>query len=156
MFRALFAPLRLGVMPPVRPLMRFPAFPKATYATLNQIKNGKAGKPVKPFRSKAPRLHQNPFKKGVVTRVMIMKPKKPNSAQRKCCKVRLTNGEVITCLIPGEGHNLQEHHVVLVRGGRVQDTPGVNYKLVRGVYDLNGVANRLTSRSKYGVKMPKQ
>lgn len=86
---------------------------------------------------------------------MILKPKKPNSAQRKCCRVRLSNGSVISCLIPGEGHNLQEHHIVLVRGGRVQDTPGVKYRLVRGAYDLAGVANRTTSRSKYGVKKPK-
>lgn len=89
-------------------------------------------------------------------RIMILKPKKPNSALRKCCRVRLTNGKVISALIPGEGHNLQEHHVVLVRGGRVQDVPGVKYHLVRGAYDLVGVANRSTSRSKYGVKKPKQ
>lgn len=110
--------------------------------------------PRKPFSSEAPHLQQNPFKKGVVLRVMIVKPKKPNSAQRKCCKVRLTNGNVVSALIPGEGHNLQEHHVVLVRGGNVQDLPGVNYKLVRGVYDLTGVANRVTSRSLFGVKKP--
>lgn len=126
------------------------------YATLNQIKYGKQGKPVKPYSSKAPHLDTNPFRKGVVVRVMIVKPKKPNSAQRKCCRVRLTNGNVVSCLIPGEGHNLQEHHVVLVRGGRVQDLPGVKYRLVRGAYDLAGVANRMTSRSKYGVKKPKE
>lgn len=126
-----------------------------TYATLNQIKNGTHVKPVKAYVSKAPHLNANPFKKGVVVRVMIVKPKKPNSAQRKCCRVRLTNGNVVSCLIPGEGHNLQEHHVVLVRGGRVQDLPGVKYRLVRGAYDLAGVANRATSRSKYGVKKPK-
>lgn len=100
-------------------------------------------------------MDTNPFKKGVVLRVMIVKPKKPNSAQRKCCRVRLSNGNVVSCLIPGEGHNLQEHHVVLVRGGRVQDLPGVKYRLVRGAFDLAGVANRTTSRSKYGVKKPK-
>lgn len=127
-----------------------------SYATLNQIKFGKQGMPNKPFKSKSPHLETNPFKKGVVVRVMIVKPKKPNSAQRKCCRVRLTNGNVVSCLIPGEGHNLQEHHVVLVRGGRVQDLPGVKYKLVRGAYDLAGVANRATSRSKYGVKKPKE
>lgn len=126
-----------------------------SYATLNQILQGKQAKPVKRNVSKAPHLHSNPFKKGVVLRVMILKPKKPNSAQRKCCRVRLSNGSVISCLIPGEGHNLQEHHIVLVRGGRVQDTPGVKYRLVRGAYDLAGVANRTTSRSKYGVKKPK-
>ncbi|GEQ66341.1 hypothetical protein JCM33374_g4 [Metschnikowia sp. JCM 33374] len=125
------------------------------YATLNQIKSGRHVKPIKPYVSKAPHLQNNPFKKGVVVRVMIVKPKKPNSAQRKCCRVRLTNGNVVSCLIPGEGHNLQEHHVVLVRGGRVQDLPGVKYRLVRGAFDLAGVANRSTSRSKYGVKKPK-
>lgn len=124
------------------------------YATLNQIRYGKQGKPNKPFVSRSPDLDRSPFKKGVVLRVMIVKPKKPNSAQRKCCRVRLSNGNVISCLIPGEGHNLQEHHVVLVRGGRVQDLPGVKYRLVRGAHDLAGVANRTTSRSKYGVKKP--
>lgn len=133
-----------------------PSFASAQkrYATLNQIKSGKQGKPNKPYIPFAPHLGSNPFKKGVVLRVMIVKPKKPNSAQRKCCRVRLTNGNVVSALIPGEGHNLQEHHVVLVRGGKVQDLPGVNYKLVRGAYDLAGVANRATSRSKYGVKKP--
>ncbi|KAK6201421.1 uncharacterized protein RJT21DRAFT_35166 [Scheffersomyces amazonensis] len=126
------------------------------YATLNQIKFGKQGKPIKPYQSKSPHLDNNPFKKGVVLRVMILKPKKPNSALRKCCRVRLTNGNVISALIPGEGHNLQEHHLVLVRGGRVQDVPGVKYHLVRGAFDLAGVNNRTTSRSKYGVKKPKQ
>ncbi|WPK26431.1 hypothetical protein PUMCH_003785 [Australozyma saopauloensis] len=127
-----------------------------SYATLNQILTGKQGNPIKPNKSKAPQLNGAPFKKGVVLRVMIVKPKKPNSAQRKCCRVRLSNGSVVSCLIPGEGHNLQEHHIVLVRGGRVQDTPGVKYHLVRGAYDLAGVANRTTSRSKYGVKKPKE
>lgn len=126
------------------------------YATLNQVKYGKQGFPNKPYVSKAPDLETAPFRKGVVLRVMILKPKKPNSALRKCCRVRLTNGNVISALIPGEGHNLQEHHIVLVRGGRVQDIPGVKYHLVRGAYDLAGVANRATSRSKYGVKKPKQ
>lgn len=132
------------------------AFDQKRYATLNQIKSGKQGFPVKPNASKAPHLKGAPFKKGVVVRVMILKPKKPNSAQRKCCRVRLSTGSVVSALIPGEGHNVQEHHVVLVRGGRVQDLPGVKYKLVRGLYDLAGVANRATSRSKYGVKKPKE
>ncbi|KAK6462365.1 hypothetical protein DFJ63DRAFT_153625 [Scheffersomyces coipomensis] len=126
------------------------------YATLNQLKYGKQGQPIKPFQSRAPDLENSPFRKGVVLRVMILKPKKPNSALRKCCRVRLTNGNVVSALIPGEGHNLQEHHLVLVRGGRVQDVPGVKYHLVRGAYDLAGVVNRGTSRSKYGVKKPKQ
>lgn len=127
-----------------------------TYATLNQLKAGRLGLPRKPYHSKAPDLETAPFRKGVVLRVMILKPKKPNSALRKCCRVRLTNGNVVSALIPGEGHNLQEHNLVLVRGGRVQDVPGVKYHLVRGVYDLAGVANRTTSRSKYGVKKPKE
>lgn len=137
-------------------LKQTPSIALRSYATLNQILKGKQGKPDKPNKSKAPHLKSAPFKKGVVLRVMIVKPKKPNSAQRKCCRVRLSNGSVVSCLIPGEGHNLQEHHIVLVRGGRVQDTPGVKYHLVRGAYDLAGVANRTTSRSKYGVKKPKE
>ncbi|EGW35292.1 uncharacterized protein SPAPADRAFT_133056 [Spathaspora passalidarum NRRL Y-27907] len=126
------------------------------HATINQIKYGKQQKPVKQTLSKSQELQKNPFKKGVVVRIMILKPKKPNSAMRKCCRVRLSNGKVISALIPGEGHNLQEHHIVLVRGGRVQDLPGVKYRLVRGAFDLAGVANRGSSRSKYGVKKPKQ
>lgn len=125
------------------------------FATLNQIKYGKQGLPKKKNHTRTPDFDGNPFKKGVVLRVMILKPKKPNSAQRKCCRVRLTNGNVISALIPGEGHNLQEHNIVLVRGGRVQDIPGVKYHLVRGAYDLAGVANRQTLRSKYGAKKPK-
>lgn len=139
----------LGARTPVAP-----AFDQKRWATLNQIRYGKQGKPDKPHVLRAPVLDRCPFKKGVVLRVMIVKPKKPNSAQRKCCRVRLSNGSVVLCLIPGEGHNLQEHHVVLVRGGRVQDLPGVKYHLVRGAHDLAGVANRTTSRSKYGVKKP--
>lgn len=145
-----------------RPLLAFSskswALPgiNRTYATLNQIKSGRQGLPPKSRNSKAPDLDTCPFRKGVVLRVMILKPKKPNSALRKCCRVRLTNGNVVSALIPGEGHNLQEHNLVLVRGGRVQDIPGVKYHLVRGVYDLAGVANRTTSRSKYGVKKPKE
>lgn len=140
----------------ITPSLSFGFHDQKRFATLNQIKRGKQGPPNKPYKPAAPHLKGNPFKKGVVLRVMIVKPKKPNSAQRKCCRVRLTNGNVISALIPGEGHNLQEHHVVLVRGGKVQDLPGVNYKLVRGAYDLNGVANRALSRSKYGVKKPQQ
>lgn len=131
-------------------------FDQVRFASLNQIKMGKQGFPNKRKNSKAPDLQNSPFKKGVVLRVMIVKPKKPNSALRKCCRVRLSNGKVISALIPGEGHNLSEHNIVLVRGGRVQDTPGIKYHLVRGTLDLAGVANRMTSRSKYGVKKPKQ
>ncbi|RLV96249.1 37S ribosomal protein S12 mitochondrial [Spathaspora sp. JA1] len=126
------------------------------HATINQIKYGKQAKPDKVKSTRSKELQQNPFKKGVVVRVVILKPKKPNSAMRKCCRVRLSNGKVVSALIPGEGHNLQEHHIVLVRGGRVQDLPGVKYRLVRGAFDLVGVANRGTARSKFGVKRPKQ
>jgi len=87
--------------------------------------------------------------------VFTAKPKKPNSAKRKVARVRLTSGKVLQAYIPGEGHNLQEHSVVLVRGGRAQDLPGVRYKLVRGASDLGGVANRVTARSRYGAKRPK-
>ncbi|SLM40292.1 37s ribosomal protein s12 [Lasallia pustulata] len=93
--------------------------------------------------------------KAVCLKVGITKPKKPNSAERKTARVRLSNGVNVTCYIPGEGHNVQQHSVVLVRGGRAQDCPGVKYHLVRGAMDLGGVANRITSRSKYGTKKPK-
>jgi small subunit ribosomal protein S12 len=96
-----------------------------------------------------------PQKKGVCIRVVIRKPKKPNSALRKVAKVKLSNGQIIDAYIPGEGHNLQEHGIVLVRGGRVPDLPGVQYKCVRGKFDLAGVIGRKTSRSKYGTKSPK-
>nr|YP_007890728.1 ribosomal protein S12 [Jakoba libera]AGH24222.1 ribosomal protein S12 [Jakoba libera] len=99
----------------------------------------------------SPALKDAPFKKGVCSRVFIMSPKKPNSAKRKVARVRLTTGYEITAYIPGEGHNLQEHSVVLVRGGRVKDLPGVKYHLVRGAYDLLGVKDRQQSRSKYGT-----
>ena len=94
----------------------------------------------------------SPFKKGVVLKVSIMTPKKPNSAQRKIAKVKLSNGARVTAYIPGEGHNIQEHAVVLVKGGRRKDLPGVRYVIVRGVYDVEGVKNRRNARSKYGVK----
>src|SRR5690606_17658566 len=96
-----------------------------------------------------------PFKRGVCTRVYTVTPKKPNSALRKVARVRLTNGIEITGYIPGEGHNLQEHSMVLVRGGRVKDLPGVRYHIVRGALDAAGVANRRQGRSKYGAKRPK-
>jgi small subunit ribosomal protein S12 len=93
--------------------------------------------------------------RGVALKVGITKPKKPNSGERKICRVRLSSGRVITAYIPGEGHNVQQHSVVVVRGGRAQDCPGVRYKCVRGAGDLGGVPNRITSRSKYGTKKPK-
>lgn len=98
----------------------------------------------------------NPQKRGVCTVVKTMTPKKPNSALRKIARVRLSNKQEVTAYIMGEGHNLAEHSIVLVRGGRVKDLPGVKYHIVRGKYDAQGVANRKTSRSKYGVKRPKQ
>ena len=97
-------------------------------------------------------LKGNPFVKGICLKVIIQKPKKPNSAQRKLAKVKLSTGYIIPAYIPGEGHNLQEHGTVLVRGGRVPDLPGIKYKCVRGKYDLAGVLNRKRSRSKYGTK----
>lgn len=122
-------------------------------ATLNQIiKNPrKAKKSI----SSTPALNSNPQLKGVCLRLVIRKPKKPNSALRKVAKVKLSNGQIISAYIPGEGHNLQEHGIVLVRGGRVKDLPGVKYKCIRGKWDLAGVANRKTSRSKYGIKKSK-
>lgn len=104
--------------------------------------------------SDSPDLTGSPQKRGVVVRVSTMKPKKPNSSNRKVCRVRLTNGNVITAFIPGEGHNAQEHSVVSIRGGRTQDLPGVKYKCVRGVGDLAGVVSRKKGRSKYGAKKP--
>jgi small subunit ribosomal protein S12 len=97
----------------------------------------------------------SPQKRGVCTKVAIKTPKKPNSAQRKIARVRLTNGLEVTAYIPGIGHNLQEHSVVLIRGGRVKDLPGVRYHIIRGALDAQGVANRLQARSKYGAKRPK-
>jgi small subunit ribosomal protein S12 len=103
-------------------------------------------------KDKAPALKDNPQKRGVCTRVYTTTPKKPNSALRKVAKVRLTNGFEVIAYIPGEGHNLQEHSIVLVRGGRVKDLPGVRYKIVRAALDTAGVRDRTKSRSKYGAK----
>lgn len=97
-----------------------------------------------------------PFKRGVCTKVTTMTPKKPNSALRKICRVRLSNGMEVSAYIPGEGHNLQEHSIVLLRGGRVKDLPGVRYHVIRGVYDTQGVKDRRRSRSVYGAKRPKE
>ena len=99
---------------------------------------------------------ESPFKRGVCLKVFTQTPKKPNSALRKVCRVRLTNGMEVTAYIPGEGHALQEHSIVVVRGGRVKDLPGVRYHVVRGVLDTTGVENRKQQRSKYGAKTPKQ
>lgn len=106
-------------------------------------------------KSKTPALKGNPQRRGVCTRVYTTTPKKPNSALRKVCRVRLTNQMEITAYIPGIGHNLQEHSIVLVRGGRVKDLPGVRYKVIRGALDAASVANRAQARSRYGAKKPK-
>lgn len=103
-----------------------------------------------------PTYYHSPFKRGVCVQVKTMTPKKPNSALRKVARVKLSNGMEVTAYIPGEGHNLQEHSVVLIRGGRVKDLPGVRYHIVRGILDTTGVDNRKRSRSKYGTKTPKQ
>ena len=107
-------------------------------------------------RSKSPVLDQCPQKRGVCLQVKTQTPKKPNSALRKVARVRLSNGKEVTCYIPGEGHNLQEHSVVLVRGGRVRDLPGVRYHILRGSLDASGVDGRSQSRSKYGAKRPRK
>lgn len=106
-------------------------------------------------RNKVPALQACPQKRGVCTRVTTMTPKKPNSAMRKIARIRLTNGFEVTGYIPGEGHNLQEHSVVMIRGGRVKDLPGVRYHIIRGTLDTQGVKDRRQGRSKYGVKKPK-
>jgi small subunit ribosomal protein S12 len=106
-------------------------------------------------RNKVPALNASPQKRGVCTRVYTTTPKKPNSALRKVARVRLTNGFEVTSYIPGEGHNLQEHSVVMIRGGRVKDLPGVRYHILRGVLDTQGVKDRKQRRSKYGAKRPK-
>ena len=135
--------------------------------TFNElVKNGRSDKA---YKSKSPALQRGfnalqnkatdasaPQKRGVCTKVTTTTPKKPNSALRKIARVRLTNGMEATCYIPGIGHNLQEHSVVLIRGGRVRDLPGVRYHIIRGTLDTQGVANRKQSRSKYGAKRPKK
>ncbi len=122
--------------------------------TINQLI--KYGREKKKKKSKAPALQGCPQKRGVCVRVYTVTPKKPNSALRKVARVRLSNGMEVIAYIPGEGHNLQEHSIVLVRGGRVKDLPGVKYKIIRGVLDAAGVTSRRQSRSKYGAKRPKE
>lgn len=121
--------------------------------TVNQLV--KYGRAKEIHRTKSPALQACPQRRGVCTRVYTTTPKKPNSALRKVARVRLTNGFEVTSYIPGIGHNLQEHSVVLIRGGRVKDLPGVRYHIVRGTLDTAGVANRTQSRSKYGAKRAK-
>ena len=121
--------------------------------TINQLV--RKGRTRVKSRNKVPALDQSPQKRGVCTRVYTTTPKKPNSALRKVARVRLSNGFEVTAYIPGEGHNLQEHSVVLLRGGRVKDLPGVRYHILRGNLDTQGVANRKKRRSLYGTKKPK-
>ncbi|ORY65273.1 30S ribosomal protein S12 [Pseudomassariella vexata] len=129
----------------------------APNATLNQVLRGcRQGKRARHAVSPALAGPDCPQLKGVCLKVGIQRPKKPNSGERKTARIRLSSGAMVTAYIPGEGHNIQQHSVVLVRGGRAQDCPGVRYHLVRGALDLGGVANRTTSRSKYGTKKPKK
>jgi small subunit ribosomal protein S12 len=121
-------------------------------STINQLI--RKPRTLKPCTVSRPALNSNPQQKGVCLRVVIKKPKKPNSALRKVAKVKLSNGAIIFAYLPGIGHNLQEHGIVLVRGGKRKDLPGVKYICVRGKYDLGGVVGRKTSRSKYGTKKP--
>jgi len=121
--------------------------------TINQLV--KSSRDAQRRKTNSPALKSCPQRRGVCTRVYTTTPKKPNSALRKVARVRLTNGMEVTTYIPGEGHNLQEHSVVLIRGGRVKDLPGVRYHIVRGTLDTSGVANRKQARSKYGAKRPK-
>ena len=121
--------------------------------TINQLVRKGRKRPTR--KSKSPVLERCPFKRGVCLQVKTMTPKKPNSALRKIARVRLSNGKEITAYIPGEGHNLQEHSIVLVRGGRVRDLPGVRYKIIRGALDAVGVKNRKQARSRYGAKKEK-
>ena len=123
-------------------------------ATTNQLIRDGRNDPAS--KSKVPALGASPQKRGVCTRVYTTTPKKPNSALRKVARVRLTNGIEVTTYIPGVGHNLQEHSIVLIRGGRVKDLPGVRYHVIRGTLDAVGVANRMQGRSKYGAKRPKK
>ncbi len=121
--------------------------------TINQLV--RKGRKVLKYKSKSPALDSSPQKRGVCTRVYTTTPKKPNSALRKVARVRLSNGMEVTAYIPGEGHNLQEHSIVLIRGGKVKDLPGVRYHIVRGAVDSSGVADRKQARSKYGAKKAK-
>ena len=122
--------------------------------TINQLVR-KPRRPVQ-YKTKSPVLEGCPFKRGVCLQVKTMTPKKPNSALRKVARVRLTNGIEVTSYIPGVGHNLQEHSVVMIRGGRVKDLPGVRYHIIRGALDTAGVAKRMQARSRYGAKRPKK
>ncbi|KNZ80952.1 30S ribosomal protein S12 [Termitomyces sp. J132] len=135
---------------PINTLSQFRSFhpTPSSWVTINQAMKRK--KPQKALKSKSPLLNTSPQRKGVCTQIFIAKPKKPNSAKRKVARVKLSTGKTLQAYIQGEGHNLQEHSVVLIRGGRAQDLPGVGYKVVRGAMDLGGVVGRATARSRYG------
>ncbi|KAK4100788.1 ribosomal protein S12/S23 [Parathielavia hyrcaniae] len=145
------------LLPTPTPIARAFSTTPCQNATLMQVLRG-CRKPQRARHAVSPALSaiNAPALKGVCVKVGITKPKKPNSGERKTARVRLSTGKVITAYIPGEGHNIQQHSVVLVRGGRAQDCPGVRYHLVRGALDLGGVGSRKTSRSKYGTKKPKK
>jgi small subunit ribosomal protein S12 len=143
--RPVFCPWTGGTGQSEEPLSEMP--------TINQLV--RKGRRKIRYKSKSPALENSPYRRGVCIQVMTRTPKKPNSAMRKVAKVRLTNGYEVIAYIPDEGHNLQEHSIVLVRGGRVKDLPGVRYHIVRGTLDAAGVEKRRVSRSKYGVKRPK-
>ena len=136
-------------MPTIRQLLK-----KGRQAKVSKTKSAALGRYFNYLKNK-PVKSSSPFKRGVCLKVFTTTPKKPNSALRKVARVRLTNGMEVTAYIPGEGHNLQEHSVVVVRGGRVKDLPGVRYHIVRGVLDTSGVEGRKQQRSKYGAKHPK-
>src|SRR5690606_7761204 len=152
----LFRPVRGA--PRVRPRAFFDGsfreVTTSTMPTINQLV--RKGRQKVEKLNKAPALQGNPQKRGVCTRVYTTTPKKPNSALRKVARVRLTNQYEVTAYIPGEGHNLQEHSIVLIRGGRVKDLPGVRYHIIRGTLDASGVSDRNQGRSKYGTKRPKK
>ncbi|KAG6866301.1 hypothetical protein C0991_006397 [Blastosporella zonata] len=154
----LWAPavFRSSLAPPINPFLQFRSFhpTPSTWVTINQAMKRK--KPQKALKSKSPLLNNCPQRKGVCSQIFIAKPKKPNSAKRKVARVKLTTGKTLQAYIQGEGHNLQEHSVVLIRGGRAQDLPGVGYKIVRGAMDFGAVVGRATARSRYGAKKPKK
>jgi small subunit ribosomal protein S12 len=136
------------------PFYFYGLFTEDSLPTLNQLV--RQGRTKSKHKTKSPALKASPQKRGVCVKVATMTPKKPNSALRKIARVRLTNGMEVTCYIPGVGHNLQEHSIVLIRGGRVKDLPGVRYHIIRGALDAAGVADRKQGRSKYGMKRPKK
>ena len=142
--------LEIGLLP----LLIFSPFGRLVLPTINQLVKIGRKKPI--TKTGSPALKSCPQKRGVCVRVYTSTPKKPNSALRKVARVRLTNGMEVTTYIPGVGHNLQEHSIVMIRGGRVKDLPGVRYHVVRGSLDTLGVADRKQSRSKYGAKKPKK